>query len=380
MDVVPVSHVVRGVRFVAVSAFLTASLWMSTGTAQAAETPSTVALPASIRSALLSAESDANVAVAVLDTRTGQFYGSEAAQTPFPSESVVKVLIAANLLATGQMTGETEQMAYQMITESDDDDADALWGLVGGPAVVDWASSYYGITGFQEPIESGWWGNTKITAEAMVRFYAAVQADPTVGPWLINAMSHMSATADDGTDQRFGLAAQTTVGAFKQGWGGDDDASDSEQLNSTGLLDNGRYAVAVLVQHVPYEPMQDLIPTVDAVAAAVAPNGNVVWPDAPVAGPSSAAPARTADPTTATASTSAASPTATATPSSTSPVLPTGRVGQAQMHAGKLAAATGHAHVVAVKPATGLAVMGTAGVLAPVLVLLFRRRKAARNR
>jgi hypothetical protein len=168
-----------------------------------------------------------------------------------------------------------------MITTSDDDDADALWGTVGGPDVVRWAADRYGITDLgSAPTSYGWWGNTKFTAHGLVELYAAVSRDPSVGPWLVSAMGQMSAIADDGTDQRFGLAAQTTEGAFKQGWGGDDDASDSEQLNSTGLLDDGRYAVAVMVQHVPYEPMDDLVPTIDAVAAAVAPDGQVVPPTA----------------------------------------------------------------------------------------------------
>jgi hypothetical protein len=91
-------------------------------------------------------------------------------------------------------------------------------------------------------------------------------------------MRHMSTTAADGTDQDFGLAAQTQTGAFKQGWGDDNDAADCEELNSTGLLDSDRYAVAILTQHVPAEAMSALQPDIDAVAAAVAPGGAVLAP------------------------------------------------------------------------------------------------------
>jgi hypothetical protein len=290
---------------------------------------STVTMPASVRAAVLTAENSATVAVAVLDTRTGQFYGSAQDETPFPAESLVKVLIAADLLATGRMTGATAQMAYQMITQSDDDDANALWGTVGGPAVVGWAETRYGIADLgSPPTEYGWWGNTKFTARGLVQLYAAIAADHVVGPWVIDAMSHMSAKAADGTDQDFGLAAQTTVGAFKQGWGGDDDAANSEQLNSTGLLD-GRYAVAILVQHVPYEAMSSLLPVINTLSAAVAPHGKVASATAaPVTAPStSAAQAAPLTP-------SAAAPAPPATASGTA-----GGIGAAPLQAAGLSSA-----------------------------------------
>ena len=287
-----------------------AAVLLPASAADAVEPGATLTMPDPVRAALLTAENDATVAVAVLDTTTGDFYGSAEDEAEFPSESVVKVLIAADLLATGQLTGSTGQQAYQMITQSDDDDADALWGQVGGPAVVSWAEARYGISDLgAAPSAYGWWGNTKFTARGLVELYAAIKADPVVGPWLISAMSHMSATAADGTDQDFGLAAQTTDGAFKQGWGGDDDADDSEQLNTTGLLEGDRYAVAILVQHVPYEPMATLLPVVDAVAAAVAPGGEIALPrtDAPAPAPVTPTPSRTA-PSTSTSPQVAASP------------------------------------------------------------------------
>jgi hypothetical protein len=113
----------------------------------------------------------------------------------------------------------------------------------------------------------------------------------------------MAPIADDGTDQDFGLAAQSPIGAFKQGWGGDDDGFDSEQLNSTGLLDGNRYAVAILVQHVPYESMSTLLPQLNAVAAAIAPNGKVVSGAAalPAPAPTSTGPAAGAPTSPATA-------------------------------------------------------------------------------
>ena len=319
----------------AVAAIALTFVSLGTPSAEASQPTTTVDMPASVRAAILAAENDANVAVAVLDTQTGKFYGSAADDTQFPAESVVKVLIAANLLATGQMSGDTEQMAYQMITESDDDDADALWGTVGGPEVISWAQARYGIADLgAAPTQFGWWGNTKFTARGLVELYAAIRADPVVGPWLIDAMSHMAATADDGTDQDFGLAGQTTVGAFKQGWGGDDDADNSEQLNSTGLLDGNRYAVAILVQHVPYEPLSTLLPVMDAVAAAVAPQGQVTLAAAPPPAAQASTPQASPDP----APTVAASPepSSSAAPSSSASTPEPAGIGTARLLAGRL--------------------------------------------
>jgi hypothetical protein len=178
-----------------------------------------------------------------------------------------------------------------MITQSDDDAADTLWGEVDGANLIAWAEARYHLTDLgSPPIKAGWWGNTKLTATGMVEFYAAVEADPAVGPWLFDAMGQMTSQAADGTDQDFGLAAQTpaAVGAaaFKQGWGGDDDAFNSEQLNSTGLL-QGRYAVAIFAQHVPYESMGKLLLPLNALSAAVAPGGVVAT--SPATGPAESA-------------------------------------------------------------------------------------------
>lgn len=213
------------------------------------------------------------VGVAVLDLSTGATWTAGDATGLFPAESVVKILIAANLLATGRMTGQNEIEAREMIVGSDDDDADNLWEVVDGPELIDWAEQRYGITDLgRAPSTPNWWGNTEFTATGMTALIADLAHDPVVGPWLISAMGAMQATADDGTDQLFGLAAAPGVfgaAALKQGWGGDDDNFNSEELNSVGILTKGTQAVAVFVQHIPYVPMADLRPDIDDLSQAV---------------------------------------------------------------------------------------------------------------
>ena len=53
-----------------------------------------------------------------------------------------------------------------MITQSDDDDADALYGLAGGDNVINLIAAHYDITDLgTPPSQPGWWGNTEINAK-----------------------------------------------------------------------------------------------------------------------------------------------------------------------------------------------------------------------
>lgn len=190
--------------------------------------------------------------VAVLDLQTGAYYGAGQDTDSFASESIVKIFIATELLLTGQMTGTTETTAYQMITESDDDDADDLYGLAGGDNVINLVAAHYDLpTLGTAPSEPGQWGNTEINARAMVYLYAAIAKDSVVGPWLMNAMANATEYGADGTYQFFGIPSATTGAAIKQGWGDDGDDSPNAVFNSTGFVDGDRYAVAILADGPP---------------------------------------------------------------------------------------------------------------------------------
>jgi hypothetical protein len=188
--------------------------------------------------------------LAVLDTKTGQYYHGGAAQTSFASESVVKTMIATRLLLQGRMHGSTASRAYKMITQSDDAIASAFYGSVGGDSLINWIKQHYRIPELgSPPRRAGWWGNTHITARGLVWFYAKVKKDPKVGPWLMNAMHHATKYGSDGTYQFFGLPSATSGAGIKQGWGDDfDDWSRSADFNSTGFVDGDRYAVALLAR------------------------------------------------------------------------------------------------------------------------------------
>jgi hypothetical protein len=184
--------------------------------------------------------------VAVLDTTTGAYWHAGQDTRLFPTESVVKTMIATRLLVEGQMYGATADTAWKMITQSDDSSATALYGRVGGDGLIYWIEHHYGIWIGEPPSRSGWWGNTHVTAKGLVIFYDKVRHDPKVAPWLLNAMHHATRYGSDGTYQYFGIPSATSGWAVKQGWGTDDDCFCHTVFNSTGFVSGDRYAVALL--------------------------------------------------------------------------------------------------------------------------------------
>ena len=202
------------------------------------------------QAASLAAAHQLRAGIAVLDTRTGRYYRAGAADEPFATGSVVKVMIAAYLLSTGQLTGSAADLAYSMITRSDDDAANVLWGKARGPSLEPWIAAHYGIEGLGAPnSRQNVWGNTHVTARGLVQLYAKLEADPMVWPWLGAAMHHVTRVAKDGTDQSFGLSAAAPGAAVKQGWASGSADNDADAVvNTTGLVVGDRYAVAILTE------------------------------------------------------------------------------------------------------------------------------------
>ncbi|MCW2521874.1 MAG: Lipoprotein LppW, partial [Frankiales bacterium] len=184
-------------------------------------------------------------AVAVVDRTTGAYVAAGDSRGMFASASVVKVFIATRLLAEGKMTGATAATAYRMITQSDDNAADQLYGLVGGDGLGPWIQAHYDVP-VGRPADPGWWGETQISAQGLVLFYQRVMQEPGVGPWLLNAMSHYACTAADGWPQCYGIPAVAGGAAIKQGWMCC--LQNLSRMHSTGLVGHGRYAIAILTE------------------------------------------------------------------------------------------------------------------------------------
>ncbi|MBV9594929.1 MAG: hypothetical protein JO147_14165, partial [Actinobacteria bacterium] len=87
-------------------------------------------------------------AVAVYDRLTRRYYVAGNADSFFASASVMKTFIATKLLVSGQAKDpNVAALMWRMITLSDDNAADTLYGIVGGAGVATWVAQRYGIVG-----------------------------------------------------------------------------------------------------------------------------------------------------------------------------------------------------------------------------------------
>ncbi len=210
--------------------------------------------------------------LAVYDTATGTYTAAGDSDSQYSSASVVKVFIATDLLLTDQMHGDTASTAYQMITASDDDATDNLYGLVGGDSVITTIAAHYGISNLgSPPADTGQWGETKITADGLVHLYAQLKADPTVWPWLSQAMANTTRDGTDGTDQFFGIPSASQDWAVKQGWM--TGLGPGSVYNTTGYVDDTRYAVVILSYGSVSQYGQYMSSTITQMARDVLPGG-----------------------------------------------------------------------------------------------------------
>lgn len=189
------------------------------------------------------------VGIAIVDTASGAAL-TAGTDTTFATESVAKLFIAARLLTDGAMTGDTAATGYRMITQSDDDAANALYAQVGGDELIGWVEQHYHLphlgTG---PAKPGFWGLNHVRPSQLVQLLLRLRHDPRVWPWLGNAMSHATRRAADGHDQSFGIRQVDPHAAVKQGWHYDWSLPGTPaQLNTTGFVDGGRYAVVIMVR------------------------------------------------------------------------------------------------------------------------------------
>ncbi|GHF05002.1 hypothetical protein GCM10017786_43080 [Amycolatopsis deserti] len=193
----------------------------------------------------------ADAGIEVYDRATGVVLTELNADRQFFSMSVVKLLIALDVLRANGWDLPDESMQARltrMITVSDDDIASSLWVQQGGTAIVTRMAKLLQLTGTQPPSSPGQWGSTKITAADMVKVYNYIEdtLPRAAHDLLYNAMYHASQAGSDGTNQFFGIpdGLPGTTWAIKQGWG---TSGTQAVYNTTGLLgEDARYVVIVL--------------------------------------------------------------------------------------------------------------------------------------
>jgi hypothetical protein len=192
-----------------------------------------------------------DVTAAVYDDVTGvtSLYRPGVAED---TASIMKVDILATLLAQGQPRGQAltaaeQPLAVNMIEESDNNDAQALWDTEGGAAAVGVFNAAAGLTQ-TDPDAAGYWGLSTTTAADQVQLLRTVaypNATLTAASqaYELNLMEHVD--ADEAWGVSAGVGAGSTV-ALKNGWLPLD--SGGWQVNSVGYVEGqGRdYVLAVL--------------------------------------------------------------------------------------------------------------------------------------
>jgi hypothetical protein len=201
------------------------------------------------------------VLAAVSDLRTGQTWYLGRGQ-PQDEASVVKLNVLETLLAEQDRSGTglsatDQELAGQMIEDSDNDAATSLWDQVGGASGIRSFNTAAGLTGttpsscvncpgFPWP---GWGLSTTTPADQLALLRALVEPNSaltaTERSYALSLMENVT------PDQRWGVSggvpAQATV-ALKNGWLPLDSAGDDWQINSVGWISGrGRdYLMAVL--------------------------------------------------------------------------------------------------------------------------------------
>lgn len=208
--------------------------------------------------------------VVVLDRSTGAALVARDADTPYPSLSLLKVMIAADVLTNGWPTDEPDAaepapgsapegtdapgtvgssdvstddstddssdvstdeslpaltdpaqihaVLTRMIATSDDVIASDLYDATGGDEMVQRVAARYGMAGTTPTPDGTYWGNVQVTAADLAALLTGVLADPRTAGVIGPAMRATTAIAADGVDQRFGMRLVPGAGS-KQGWG-----------------------------------------------------------------------------------------------------------------------------------------------------------------
>ncbi|SFO99293.1 serine hydrolase [Amycolatopsis rubida] len=205
---------------------------------------------AEARKALLSNGNDPRLEIEVVDLDACAVEVGWKADQPQATASVVKLLIALDLLdRSGVPEGSEADAVHAMLAASDDRVASRFWQQLGGPAIVRRQAGKLGLSHTSPPGEPGQWGSTKMSPEDVVAVYRHITSGrpDEERDFLTEALESAPLTAADGFDQHFGIprAFPGAAWAIKQGWG---TSEGRRVLNTTGLVrtESRTFAVAVM--------------------------------------------------------------------------------------------------------------------------------------
>lgn len=190
----------------------------------------------------------------------------------FETASVVKVDILATLLylQDGPLTGEQRDMARDMITLSDNDATNDLYGDIDGPNGLAKANAAFGMS----ETSAGWdWGAVTTSAADQVRLWHAVMYPGVLTGDEVALIREL--TADVTPEQVWGVDALAVPGSvvrLKNGWDSRDNLDGRWLAHSVGVVETPGgpdVFVAILTQgHGTYEGAVDVVSAIGSLVAA----------------------------------------------------------------------------------------------------------------
>ncbi|MDX3453147.1 hypothetical protein PV396_14505 [Streptomyces sp. ME02-8801-2C] len=222
--------VVRSARRGAVRAGLLAAALAALVSTTATAAPAALAEAPDPRPAAVQADVPAGVTagVAVFDRQTGTFTEQLNTAGQFRSASVVKLLIALDVLwnrSPDALPAPDRARIDTMLRGSDDTAASTFWSNNGSGAIVDRMVTRLGLTDTLRPpsTQPGYWGYTALSARDTVKIYRHLldSAPAATRDYLLGNLRQSTRCATDGYDQHFGIAGSfNRPWAVKQGWSG----------------------------------------------------------------------------------------------------------------------------------------------------------------
>jgi len=183
----------------------------------------------------------------VIDRKTGETLLSKDPNAQFRSASLVKLLIALDIIVKNP---DPDPQLARMLSMSDDNIASTLWVQGGGPAIVTRTAAMIGLKHTEPPKDKGRWGDTLITAADIVSVYQYILRLPENKRGLmLTPLRRATRLGADGFNQYFGIpvALDTWEWAIKQGWAAGHGSIDA---HTSGLVgENDRYIVVVLTSY-----------------------------------------------------------------------------------------------------------------------------------
>ncbi|GLZ80925.1 hypothetical protein Afil01_57320 [Actinorhabdospora filicis] len=190
----------------------------------------------------------------------------------FETASIVKVDILATLLylQDAPLTRDQRDMASDMITLSDNDATNELYGDIGGPAGLSKANEAFGLS----ETEAGWdWGAVSTSAADQVRLWHAVMYPGVLSEDEVALIRELTASVV--SEQVWGvdrLSVPGSVVRLKNGWDWRDNLDGRWLAHSVGMIETPGEPdvfVAILTSgHTDYEDALDVVSAIGSLIAA----------------------------------------------------------------------------------------------------------------